>query len=147
MKVNLAPLSVLTGLAAGLAPKERRYVSMDAIRPNGLGPPLPAWGGYATRRGNSAFAGENLTRTGDGIIPGAGLNPRYLRSRCYGRASRVLPAGHASDEGRHLLSVPSLNDVGRHRAVAQAVLLGVRARALEAAVLNRVEHSDSPGLI
>src|SRR5262249_12218321 len=31
---------VLTGLADGLAPKERRYVT-NTIRPNNLGPPLP----------------------------------------------------------------------------------------------------------
>jgi len=43
----------LTGLADGLAPKERRYAT-SALRPNNLGPPLPppAW---RERRGISAF--------------------------------------------------------------------------------------------
>src|ERR1700735_3964861 len=57
---------LLTGLADGLAPKERRYATR-AIRPNNLGPPLPPPGLVRAAR-DFSYRGSILTIPTDGRV-------------------------------------------------------------------------------
>ena len=107
------PLSVLAGLADGLAPKERRY-ALGAISPNNVGPPLPFPTGGVERIGIQLYGAAILpTLPADRdpqVFAKCGVMSGEAVRCCPGAARELLVTGHFGHECSHVRGVLALDD-------------------------------------
>ncbi|MEA2147030.1 MAG: hypothetical protein QOG59_2617 [Solirubrobacteraceae bacterium] len=128
---SLVLFLMLTGLADGLAPKERRYA--EAISPNNCGSPASS-----TRLG---AAGIQLGGENPNIARGRRGLPLHDSSRSLGDSPVLFASSDFGHESGHIRRVAALDDPGRHDTLAQARLRTARRRGIgQAAVVDRVEH-------
>jgi len=126
----------LTGLADGLAPKERRYAK-GAIRPNNLGSPASVpLHLTAEPGGNSALlfkptsdCGRKSSARSLTASARACGKPEQTPSERLLRGPLLFP-GYSGDERGDVLCVLALDDIGRHRAVTEAGLGAAAGRVL-----------------
>src|SRR5262249_17496650 len=132
--------------------KERRY-AYKRFAPNNFGSPASCRR-LVVRRGIQLVRRGNPIACADGTVP---RHNRKLRTKCEEDGFRLLPpwprhaapsrprpgcrlllAGDLADELGDFLRLFALNDLGRHRALSEAVLrVAGGGRLLEAAVVDR----------